>query len=191
MTNIPYSQCWVLLFGWFLLSLVPATAAEAFWAPPTSLALNDSSVIENAAPGTLVGRFITTDADAGDTFTYSLSEGEGSDDNGLFQVTGDSLLTDSVFNYEDDSVFVIQVTTTDQLGEFYTTSFIIKILDETTEVINLPPTDVTLSNTTVAEKRGARHPCRLFINRRRRGHRGLYLSVGRRRGRYRQRFLPD
>ena len=140
-----------LLIGLLLPGFTRADIApEAFFLPPTSIALDDSSVVEDAPVGALVGILSTTDPDANDSFTYELSEGEGSDDNRLFRIEDDRLLTDTVFNYEDDSVFTIQISSTDLLGELYTTSFAIKILKDT-GVINQPPTDIILTDSTVAE----------------------------------------
>ena len=55
---------------------------------PTDIALSNSSVAENQAAGTAVGNLSSTDPDAGDTHTYSLVSGTGSEDNASFQVVG-------------------------------------------------------------------------------------------------------
>ena len=54
---------------------------------PTALALNPSSVAENAGANATVGTFTTTDPNAGNTFTYTLVTGTGSTDNGSFNIT--------------------------------------------------------------------------------------------------------
>ncbi len=41
-------------------------------------------------PGTLIGKLITTDPNAGNTFTYSLVGGAGSADNASFAISGDA-----------------------------------------------------------------------------------------------------
>ena len=139
----------LLLMG-FATPTLAKIDAEALFLPPTSIALDDSSVVEKAPIGTIVGILFTTDPDANDSFVYELSEGEGSDDNRLFTIEDDRLLTDTVFNYEDDSVFTIQITSTDLQGEFYTTSFAIKITKES-DSVNQAPTNIILSDSVVAE----------------------------------------
>src|SRR5262249_47142165 len=46
--------------------------------PPTAISLSPGSVAENKSAGTTVGKFSTTDPDAGDTFTYTLLSGTDS-----------------------------------------------------------------------------------------------------------------
>ncbi|HEY7030136.1 MAG TPA: Ig-like domain-containing protein, partial [Thermomicrobiales bacterium] len=80
---------------------------------PTDIALDNASVPENQPGGTLVGTFSTTDADPGDTFTYTLVGGAGSDDNGDFQIAGNQLVTDHGLNFEADPERTIRVRSTD------------------------------------------------------------------------------
>lgn len=63
---------------------------------PTNITLDNSSVAENQLSGTAVGLFSTTDPDAGQTFSYSLVLGTGSDDNAAFQIVGNQLRTSAV-----------------------------------------------------------------------------------------------
>ena len=137
---------WIVAAG----TTYAASKSETVWTPPTSIYLNDSSIIENQPIGTFVGKLFTIDPDGPGEFAYALTEGEGSDDNNLFTIRGDSLFSDTVFNYYSDSVFIIQITSTDAQDESYTTSFAIKILPEPVGD-NLPPTDLLLSNTSVVE----------------------------------------
>ena len=51
---------------------------------PTDIDLSATTVDENLTSGTIVGGLTTTDVDSGDTFTYTLVDGVGSDDNASF-----------------------------------------------------------------------------------------------------------
>ncbi len=57
---------------------------------PTQLTASTTPVPANAAVGTTVGNFSTTDPDAGDTHTYTLVSGTGATDNAKFSITGTS-----------------------------------------------------------------------------------------------------
>jgi hypothetical protein len=96
--------------------------------PPTNITLSFSSVTENAPVNTTVGTFSTTDPDAGSSFSYSLVEGSGDTDNGLFLIDGNILKTDASFNFETKNSHSIRVQTSD--GGFTNTEiFIITIID--------------------------------------------------------------
>jgi VCBS repeat-containing protein len=113
---------------------------------PTDLALSKSSLKENEPAGTTVGTFSTTDPDVGDTFTYSLVAGEGSTDNGSFEISGNQLKTKESFNFEAKSSYSIRVKTTDSGGESFE-----KKLTITVENANDPPTDLALSKSEINE----------------------------------------
>jgi hypothetical protein len=116
--------------------------------PPTNITLSNSSVSENRPVGTEVGVFTTTDPNAGDTHTYSLVTGEGSTDNASFSISGNSLRTSAVFDYETKSSYSIRVRSTDQDGLLFEKVFIITILD-----VNEAPTNISLSTNIVEENR--------------------------------------
>jgi LPXTG-site transpeptidase (sortase) family protein len=113
---------------------------------PTNISLSNSSVTENRPANTTVGSFSTTDPDTGNTFTYTLVTGTGSDDNGSFNISGGSLLTSASFDYETKSSYSIRVRSTDQGGLYTEKAFTISIAD-----VNEAPTDINLSNNSVAE----------------------------------------
>ena len=102
------------------------------WDPnedPTGLALSNAGVAENEAVGTVVGAFTTTDADTGDTHTYTLASGTGDTDNGSFKITGSSLETTATFDYEAQSSQMIRVKTDDGNGGTFEQAFTISITD--------------------------------------------------------------
>jgi Ca2+-binding RTX toxin-like protein len=113
---------------------------------PTNLTLSNSTVAENQAVSTVVGNFTTTDPDTGNTFTYSLIAGTGATDNALFTITNNQLTTNSVFDYETKNSYSIRVKTTDQGGLSSEKQLTIGVSN-----VNETPTNLTLSNSTVAE----------------------------------------
>lgn len=111
--------------GWY------ATAAliAGVLGTPTDLALSNTSVAENLAAGTAVGTLSTVDRDAGDSFTYELVPGEGSQHNGLFQVVGSQLQTNAVLDFETTPVCQVRLRTTDPAGLTFEKSFSISVTD--------------------------------------------------------------
>ncbi|MBT28530.1 MAG: hypothetical protein CMO01_02635 [Thalassobius sp.] len=116
---------------------------------PTDISLSSTSILENQPIGTEVGTLSTTDADEGDTHTYSLVEGEGSDNNASFSISGNKLLTGVVFDYETKASYSIRVLTDDaKEGGTFEKTFTITITDE---VENTAPTNISLSNSSIKE----------------------------------------
>ncbi|MBE3117768.1 MAG: cadherin domain-containing protein, partial [Candidatus Atribacteria bacterium] len=113
---------------------------------PTDIALSSNSVAENQPVGTTVGSLSTTDPDAGNTFTYDLVSGTGSTDNGAFTITGNSLRTAAVFDYEAKKSYSIRVRSTDQGGLWMEKQFTVNVTNA-----NEAPTDIALSGNSVAE----------------------------------------
>ena len=114
--------------------------------PPTDISLSNTSVDENEPFATTVGTLSTTDPDVGDTFTYSLVAGTGDTDNASFQITGDQLQTNAVFDFETKSSYSIRVRSTDSGSATFEKEFTITIDD-----VNEAPTDIALSNSSIDE----------------------------------------
>ena len=87
--------------------------------PPTAMALSNTIVAENEPVGTLIGRLTTEDVDTSDTHSYSLAAGTGDADNGLFSISGDSLLSAGALDYETDSILTIRLQTNDSNGRHF------------------------------------------------------------------------
>ncbi|MGI9542303.1 MAG: tandem-95 repeat protein, partial [Cyclobacteriaceae bacterium] len=83
---------------------------------------------------TVVGTLTTTDPDVGDTHTYSLVPGNGSNDNSRFEIVGNQLRTLEVFNFEDDNTLNIRIQTEDAAGETFSEAFVISVTN-----VNDPP----------------------------------------------------
>ncbi|WP_409367586.1 cadherin domain-containing protein [Lysinibacillus sp. 38-6] len=95
----------------------------------TDIILSSNEVSENQPPGTLVGTLSAIDPDADSTFTYSLVNGEGDTDNSSFSIVGNSLKTNSPFDYETKSSYSVRVRVTDQGGLSYEKPFAISVTD--------------------------------------------------------------
>jgi hypothetical protein len=83
---------------------------------PTDIAVSADSVLEEQPAGTVVGTLSATDADAGETYTYSLVSGSGSDGNSSFTIVGNELRTAAVLDHETHPAYTIRVRVTDSLG---------------------------------------------------------------------------
>jgi hypothetical protein len=113
---------------------------------PTGVALSNDSVAENQPVGTTVGTLSAADQDAGDTHTFALVAGTGSTDNASFQITGSTLKTNAVFDFEAKSSYSIRVRATDSGSLTFEKQFTITVTN-----VNEAPTDLGLSPSSVAE----------------------------------------
>lgn len=111
---------------------------------PTDWAISRSSIDDGVAIGSSVGSLSTSDVDApvGDSWSYSLIPGSGSDDNALFRISGQSLVSAAVFNYWQKSSYTVRIRTTDSGGLTFE-----KPLTVTVTKVNKVPYDLALSNT--------------------------------------------
>src|SRR5690606_6478491 len=116
---------------------------------PTAIALSNDTVAENEPAGTVVGTFSTADPDGG-THAYALVAGAGSADNASFTISGNELRTSATFDFEAKDTYSIRVRTTDQGALYLEIPFTIAVTD-----VNEAPTDIALSNNTVAENEPA------------------------------------
>ena len=93
---------------------------------PTAITLSDDTVPENV-PYAVVGDLSATDADAGDSFSYSIRPGG---DGALFEIVGDQLrLGPSAADYEIDSELSVTVRATDSAGAYVDQTLTIDVLD--------------------------------------------------------------
>lgn len=113
---------------------------------PTDIALTPTSIIEHAGANALVGTLSTTDADAGNSHTYSFFDAQlGDDDNSLFTISGDQLLAKNSFDFETKNSYKIRLRTSDANGLSYLKTFTISVTK------NGPPADLYLSSFSVQE----------------------------------------
>jgi hypothetical protein len=116
---------------------------------PTSINLSNHQILENQALGTLIGQFTTTDQDADENFTYTFTSGENDIDNGSFIISGDSLLSAEMYDFEKKATYFIRIKVTDKNGGSFSRSFTIVILDIDENPV--PITDIRLTNHSVDE----------------------------------------
>ena len=93
---------------------------------PTNITLSNSSLTNGSASSTVVGTFSTTDSEdpVGHTYTFA----SGGTDNGSFTISGTSLQTAFIANYEIKSSYTIKIRSTDTGGLYYEKYFTITIM---------------------------------------------------------------
>jgi len=98
----------------------PGANTELYSAPlnrrPTNLSLSNRIVAENQVPFTEIGEFSAVDPDSNDTVEWSLVSGDGDGDNQFFYIVGQTLQTNTTFDFESISSFSIRVRATDNHG---------------------------------------------------------------------------
>jgi hypothetical protein len=115
---------------WITGSVVDATPNNA----PTDITLSSSTITEGNSIGDAIGTLSATDADEGDTHTFTLVSGTGDTDNASFTIDGTSLKAAEVFDYETQSSYSIRVNVNDGTDDFA------KALSVTvTDVDEVPP----------------------------------------------------
>lgn len=102
---------------------------------PSALTLSNNNIDENQPIGTIIGTFTTFDEDLGNTFSYSLATGIGDNDNTSFDISGNSLISNQVFDYETKNSYTIRVRTTDNTNLTFEEVFTITINDLTENII--------------------------------------------------------
>ena len=119
-------------------------ATDPFGTPPSDISLSATTVAENAAQGTEVGTLTTTDVDAGDTFTYSIT---AQDVSGAFQINGDKVeVGTGVLDFETTPTVSVTVRSTDSGALTFDKAFTVTVTN-----VNEAPSGMSLSATTVAE----------------------------------------
>jgi len=96
---------------------------------PADIQLSGSSVATSAPIGTQVGTLTTTDPTPGDSFTYTLVGGTGSEDNGSFAIVGDRLETDRDLSGLSGPLNV-RVRSSDLDGDWTEKVFTITLVDD-------------------------------------------------------------
>ena len=113
---------------------------------PTDITLSSASIAENLASGSTVGTLAAVDATPEDTHTFSLVTGTGSTDNANFTIVGNQLRSAAAFDFETKSSYSIRVRATDAGGLQFEKVFTISVTN-----VNEAPTNITLSNASLAE----------------------------------------
>ncbi len=105
---------------------------------PTDILLSDNTIEEGLPTGTLIGELSTIDPDPEDEHTYTLVEGDGDEDNGLFVIEGDQLLSNQMFEFGVQNTSSIRVQSSDGDASFEKTFLIMIIEKPVSKVLYLP-----------------------------------------------------
>jgi hypothetical protein len=110
---------------------------------PVDLELNQTAIEENIAEPT-IGKFISYDPNLFESFTYSLVDGEGDDDNNTFIIDGTKLKAANgiTFNYELKKSYRIRVRTTEDKEDGLSFE---KVLQIEVKNLNEVPTDIQMA----------------------------------------------
>jgi VCBS repeat-containing protein len=98
-----------------------------FFSVPDDIRLSSSSVAEERPIGTTVGT-LGTEAFGG-SYTYTLVSGAGDTDNGRFTISGTTLKTAAIFDYETKTSYSIRVQVQESLGLTAVKNFTINVTD--------------------------------------------------------------
>ena len=111
---------------------------------PTALSVSSLEVEENAAGGVVVGVLSTEDPDAGDSFTYTLSD----DADGRFAINGNALTVadGAQLDFETDGAFDVTIVSTDSGGLDFARTVTVSLTD-----VNEAPTAIALDQETLEE----------------------------------------
>ncbi len=111
---------------------------------PTDISISNNSIIENSALNTPIGVLSAIDQDAGTLFNYSLTVGQT--ENTQFSIIGNQLVVNTNFDYETDSIKIIELKVDDNGGCSYLETFTITIIDG-----NDAPTVLKLSSPFISD----------------------------------------
>ena len=120
--------------------------------PPTGLSLSESSIKENAAAGTLVGKLKVEDADPDDKFKFGIAKDNRAD----FSLDGSNLLTKRPFDYEEEKSFTVAVQVTDSGGEKIVDNVTVTVENENEKPVLVSPKEATFNHPENAGKIVAR-----------------------------------
>ena len=96
---------------------------------PTNITLTPPTVAENQPAGTTVGSLVAVDADPGEAHTFSLVAGTGSTGNASFTISGSTLKTAAVLDFETVPSYSIRVRTTDAAGLSFEKQLTVTVTD--------------------------------------------------------------
>ena len=114
-------------------------------APPYSISLSSETISEGLPIDTVVSALSALDPDTEDTHTYRLVTGDGAGDNSSFQISGTTLQTRKILDFETDATLSIRVEATDLGGNTFSRVFEI-------DLINVDTDDDDLDGLTEAEE---------------------------------------
>ena len=115
---------------------------------PTDITLSTTAFNENISSGTNIASLTATDSDNGDSHTFTLATGNGTNDadNNYFAIQGASLVTSGTFDFETKSSYNVYINTNDGTDN-YAKAFTLSVND----VNDSAPTDLAISSSTFLE----------------------------------------
>ena len=96
---------------------------------PFEIALSNNEIDETDDTNVLIGTMSSMDPDDGETFTYSLVEGDGDANNLLFTFNNNELRNQAAINFESSATLSIRVRVTDSEGLTFDKAFTITVKD--------------------------------------------------------------
>ncbi|MGO4821035.1 MULTISPECIES: cadherin domain-containing protein, partial [unclassified Flavobacterium] len=112
---------------------------------PTIFTLSKANIDENLPVATVVGDF-TVVKENRTVFALTLVDGQDGEDNASFEITGNSLKSKEMFDFETKNSYKIRVKAQNTLGEVLYGTYVIAIND-----INDSPVLITISNDKISE----------------------------------------
>jgi Leucine-rich repeat (LRR) protein len=115
--------------------------------PPTNITLSISEVNENFTG--VLGILSASDPDAGDTHTFTLATGNGTNDrdNNIFNITGNQLYVNGTIDFEKRTSLNLLITVNDGNGGIYTKDFVLSVKN----VNEAPVFDMTSNSVSIDE----------------------------------------
>jgi gliding motility-associated-like protein len=113
---------------------------------PTDIILSNNVLAENSPTVTLLGTLSVVDYDLADTHTLTLVAGSGSTHNALVSIVGNTLQTNTSYNFEVNDSLFIRIQATDPYNATYTKTFVIVVTD-----VNEVPSLIALSDSVILE----------------------------------------
>ena len=109
------------------------------------MTFSPDSIEENLLAGTFVGTILATDVDTSETFVYDMISGDGVNDrdNDKFIITNDSLLSNAVFDYEEEDTLFIRLLVRDHGGLTSELSSLVKVIDTPDPILEFSTTTLT------------------------------------------------
>ena len=101
---------------------------------PVNIALSVAAVSHSAGANAIVGTLTTSDVDTGDSFTYTLAAGSGSEDNASFNISGDKLRVTAPASLAAGS-YSVRVQTKDAGDAAFEKAFTISVSDDVAATI--------------------------------------------------------
>jgi len=108
---------------------------------PTDIAIKNIAYSDYRTLSNAVATLTTADPDSGDSFTYSLVNGTGNEDNAAFTLNGDKLTLNPTYQHAANTPYHVRVRSTDAAG-----AYIEESIEFVKGVQNKPITVSSLSN---------------------------------------------